>query len=373
MNQYQLYTGFIRAQKVYGQTSPHVQLIAKQLGVLAGEIVDYILAHPTLATIHYLNQKSGINNSILGEEYTGMYVDNVVILPFLTSESVIVEGATGATIVVDIVNDTFKNTTSEVQANWTIDVGETGLTFTTATKTSATKATLTFTGTVKRGTITIMCEKAGLVLGTVDSDIYSHVITNSNLDYPTIVALTARIAALEAVTPEVGEVVIAVAATGTLDMTATAPIQGNTVILGTKTYKFVETLGTTPGNILIEATSAGCIDNLVACIMGTAGDETKYVSGTGFNQSDALTAVRSNNTMVVTYATKGIIGNIPSAGTMTSGSWGAETLEDGTDGTPAAAGKVFIGDKKVAVAKAECTISNSDGWEFATYDVNQSS
>lgn len=195
MNQYQLYTGFIRAQKVYGQASPHVQLIAKQLDVLAGEVIDYILANPTLATVHYLTQSSGVSNPILGNEYTGMYVDSVTAIPFLTTTSLIREGDSGATVVVTIEGATFESA-AETEANWTVGVGNTGLTFTQAVKNSATKCTLTFTGTAALGNLTIMAENAA-TSASVDSDTLTLPVSEASLDYATIVALTARVAELE--------------------------------------------------------------------------------------------------------------------------------------------------------------------------------
>lgn len=195
MNQYQLYTGFIRAQKVYGQASPHVQLIAKQLDVLAGEVIDYILANPTLATVHYLTQSSGVSNPILGNEYTGMYVDSVTAIPFLTATSLIREGDNGGTIIVTISGAIFE-TAAGTASNWTVGVGTSGLTFASVKKDNSTQCTLTFTGTAALGNLTIMAENAA-TSASVDSDTLTIPVSEASLDYATIVALTARVAKLE--------------------------------------------------------------------------------------------------------------------------------------------------------------------------------
>lgn len=86
-----------------------------------------------------------------------------------------------------------------------------------------------------------------------------------------------------------------------------------------------------PNEILVEATSADAIDNLVAAIMDTAGEGTKYSTGT-VTQETVVNAARALNTMTVEYAVVGFAGNLyDTAGTMTHGSWGAAKLAGGID------------------------------------------
>lgn len=378
MNQYQLYTGFIRAQKVYGQASPHVQLIAKQLDVLAGEVIDYILANPTLATVHYLTQSSGVSNPILGNEYTGMYVDSVTAIPFLTSTSLIREGDNGGTIIVTISGATFE-AAAGTASNWTVGVGTSGLTFASVTKNNSTQCTLTFTGTATLGDITIMAENAAIT-ASVDSDIVTFSVLEKALDYATVLDIANRLAAvelligeeggandiidrliaaegnindLEAVTPEVGEVTLAVAEEGSIELDTGISLDFINKVKGDNglTINLID-----PGE-----------DNVNEIVVaGTNKIDVTLAYGTGAITStaaDVKSAIQGNigaNAMV----------SVAITGTTTTPAVnGSVVLSGGIDGTPAAAGKVFIGDAKVAVAKAECTASNSDGWEFVTYDV----
>jgi hypothetical protein len=130
-----------------------------------------------------------------------------------------------------------------------------------------------------------------------------------------------------------------VKATGTLDLTADAPHDGDTVILGLITYTFKTSLTPTAGEVLIEATSAGCIDNLVAAITGGAGAGTKYATGT--SPSPNVTVVRASDTMVTTYISYGTLGNsFDTLGTMTHGSWGATALTGGVN--PMESGDIFV-------------------------------
>lgn len=65
---------------------------------------------------------------------------------------------TGAEIIIDLYGTDFL-AAAETEANWTVDVGTSGLTFTTATKISANQVKLTFTGTVAAGTVAITADK----------------------------------------------------------------------------------------------------------------------------------------------------------------------------------------------------------------------
>jgi hypothetical protein len=195
MNNRDLYKAFVKAKMIYGCTIVHVQLIARQLNVLASEVVDYILANPSLVSYEIKTQASGYSNPLMGNEYTGLYVKSVTNLPFLTTSSVIHQGETGVTVVVDIEGANFE-AASETESNWTVDVGNTGLTFAQAVKNSASRCTLFFTGTATLGNITIMAENAATT-ASVDSDVLTLPVSEAALDYTTVNALIASIAAVK--------------------------------------------------------------------------------------------------------------------------------------------------------------------------------
>lgn len=195
---------FLAARQIYCTSEIHVNLLARQLGVLAIDIIEYIEANPTLITTRMNSISSGYSNPNSDGEYFGTFILNVSTLPYLTTQSFVREGDNGGTIVVTLSGNTF-HAVSETEANWTVDVGTTGLTFTTAVKDSTTQVTLTFTGTAKRGTISIMAEALALATNrTVNSDIlYSPIVElNYTIDSLTdiavdILALEARVTALE--------------------------------------------------------------------------------------------------------------------------------------------------------------------------------
>jgi outer membrane protein assembly factor BamB len=160
-----------------------------------------------------------------------------------------------------------------------------------------------------------------------------------------------------------------VKATGTLDMTADAPHAGDTVIAGAQTYTYVTALTApaVPNEILVEATSAAAIDNLVAAIMDGAGEGTKYGTGT-VTQETVVTAARTDNTMTVEYAIVGFAGNAyDTAGTLTHGSWGAAYLAGGIDAQ--AANDVYDGgDIENSIINLEKAIEDSgtEGTHYGT-------
>jgi hypothetical protein len=124
-------------------------------------------------------------------------------------------------------------------------------------------------------------------------------------------------------------------ATGTLDLTAEAPHDGDFVTLGLITYTFKTALTPTAGEVLIEATSADSVLNLVAAASGGAGAGTKYATGTTASPNVVCAAVA--NTMTVEYATVGFLGNSfdtltgNGEGAMTHGSFATATLIGGID------------------------------------------
>ena len=195
MNNRDLYKAFTKARMIYGCSAVHIQLIAKQLNVLASEVMDYILANPSLVFYEIKTQASGYSNPIMGNEYTGLYIKNVIALPWLTSESIIREGSDGATVVVKLENATFESA-AETETNWTIGGLTHGLTLDTVVKDSNTQCTLTFTGTAKLGDLTIMAKKEALIANT-DSDVLTVPVSAVTLDYATVQSILARLDLIE--------------------------------------------------------------------------------------------------------------------------------------------------------------------------------
>lgn len=391
----QVYTAFGRCRQIYGATEIHVQLLAKQLGVLASEILSHIEMYPTLFTTRMNTANSGYENSLLGNEYPGLIIKNISAIPFVTYSTVIKESDNGGTITLTPIGDTFKNLTST--ANWTIDVGTTGLTFASVNSGTTTKV-LTFTGIAQPGTISILCKAAGMTLGVATETIYVD-IPNAAVDYTTLLSVANRLTALEtlvgaeggaddivdkiialeeavsdlnSISPESGDVDAAVAANEILVLGA-LPTDGDTVTIGTITYTLVDALSepAEANEVLIGVSAETCIDNLVTAItVGASG----VVVSTGTLAHALVTAVKKDgDEMTVTAKTKGDAGNdIVLDSDFDSGSnlWtaSAEALSGGIDGTVAEAGKILYGASSIWIATAECTISNSDGWVEIDYN-----
>ena len=341
MNQRQLYRAWQESKAIYGQDPIHVQLVAKQAGVLAGEIVRYIMDNPTLVTIRMISQNDTIVNPIMGSEYAGMYIVSVSQLPFLTSQSVIREGDSGATVIVTLENDTF-HADSETEANWTVGTGNTGLTFAQAVKNSATQCTLTFTGTVGLGTLSIMCENAGPT-GNADSDVLSVEAIARSLDYST---LTDKM-------PAIGDFTYAAASSDGIVLDTdiaivfTAKVKGvagNTLIVNLIDPE-VETL----------ATTASVNGNEIDVTLASDGTD---ITATAEDVKDAIEANEDANAMVSV--------TLPDE-TTTLAVAGTADLIGGVNGTVAKAGKMFFANTKIYAIKSECFIYNSDGCEEIDY------
>lgn len=123
-------------------------------------------------------------------------------------------------------------------------------------------------------------------------------------------------------------------ANGVLTFTG-LPLNTETVTLGSLTYTWVTTLSAGPtvaNEIVIGVDVETSIENFVAAVTAGPGIGSKYSEGTTVN----LAATASENTATTATAQAvgaGAIGNtIVSTDTMTNASWGAATLEDGTDG-----------------------------------------
>lgn len=116
--------------------------------------------------------------------------------------------------------------------------------------------------------------------------------------------------------------------TGLLTLTG-LPLNNETVTIGAKAYKFQTTLTETDGNVLIGATAAASIANLVAAITLGASAGVKYaVAMTAHTTATAAGGPSGDDTMVAKALTAGVTGNaIASTETLTNGSWGATKLD----------------------------------------------
>ena len=193
MTHKQIYSAFQSCKKIYGTQEVHVQLIAKQLGVTASEIIEHIEANPTLFVTRMNSINSGYENKVLGNEYPGLLVSSVSSLVWLTTSSVIREGDNGGTIVLTPSAGTFKASTST--ENWIVDAGTTGLTLAFVNNATATK-TLTFTGTAYSGKLKIACKAAG-VSGASNTDYIEIDIVERNMSAADYSLIESDIAAIE--------------------------------------------------------------------------------------------------------------------------------------------------------------------------------
>jgi hypothetical protein len=390
LNNYSIYSAFNSCKKIYGLSEVHVQLIAKQLGVLAKDVVDVIDANPTLYTIRMNPVNSNYSNPVSGTEFSGLIVTGITAIPYLTTSSVIREGDNGGTIVLTPSTSTFTSSTSA--SNWTVSVGTTGLTLSAVGTGTATKV-LTFTGTAKPGTISIKCKSTGITSG-VASDTYYFDVPELNFDYSTLSAIESRVTGLETLVGAEGgaddivdrliaaeeaiqdiedvvqeKVTFAIAtAADEILVLGEKPPDGDTVTIDKRTYTLVDAL-TEPAvadEVLIGASAETCIDNLVTAInVGASG----LVVSTGTLAHALVTAVKKDSDeMTVTAKTKGIAGNsIALDSDFDSGSnlWtaSAEALSGGIDGTVGAVGKIVFDNNNLYLAVTSCSISDSSGWK----------
>jgi hypothetical protein len=126
----------------------------------------------------------------------------------------------------------------------------------------------------------------------------------------------------------------AVAANGTLTLTG-QPLNTETVTLGGKVYTFQTALTNADGNVLIGASTAASLTNLIAAITLGAGAGTGYATAMTANTSVTMVQA-AGTTATVTALIPGTAGNaIASTETLTNGSFGGATLANGVDPTAA--------------------------------------
>lgn len=84
--------------------------------------------------------------------------------------------------------------------------------------------------------------------------------------------------------------------TATTDLQfATNPSANDTVTINGVVFTFVSSIGSTAGNVLIEASAALTLDNLVAAINGAAGAGTKYVEVSAKNRRRKLAGITATD------------------------------------------------------------------------------
>jgi len=106
---------------------------------------------------------------------------------------------------------------------------------------------------------------------------------------------------------------------------------GETTLIGDKTYTFVTTLSGAANEVLIGASAAASLDNLKSAINATAGAGTTYGLGTAANPN--VTATTNTDTAQTVEAYRvGTYGNaIVTTETCANAAWGAGTLASGAD------------------------------------------
>lgn len=117
-------------------------------------------------------------------------------------------------------------------------------------------------------------------------------------------------------------------AVGTLTLTGNA-LNTETVTIDAKTYTFLSVLVNVDGNVLIGATPADTINNLVAAIMLDPGAGTTYAAATTVHPT-AYAHKGTGDTLVAMAKAAGTGGNsLATTETLSNASWGDTTMNDG--------------------------------------------
>lgn len=163
--------------------------------------------------------------------------------------------------------------------------------------------------------------------------------------------------------PIPGTPVLGAAAVGTL--TGTTIAADDTVTIEGVTYTFIAALTApaVPGEVLVGVSDSASLDNLISAINGTAGAGTTYGTGTTA-QTTCTASAGAGDTLTLTADTVGAGGNaIETTASLTSGDWGAATLENGVTATTAVAGQVMYDSTNIYIALAAVTATSTAGWK----------
>lgn len=130
-----------------------------------------------------------------------------------------------------------------------------------------------------------------------------------------------------------GEVAGGTKATGTLTLAENVAAD-ETVTIGSKTYTFKATVGSTADEVKVGADASGSLDNLIAAINGAAGAGGTYGSSTAAH-ADVTAAAGAGDTMTLTAAVAGTAANSLATTETLAGSgnqFGGATLSGGVSG-----------------------------------------
>jgi len=153
-----------------------------------------------------------------------------------------------------------------------------------------------------------------------------------------------------------------VKATRVLTSNGTAPANGTTVQIGSKTYTFQTTLTNVDGNVLIGASAAAALDNLKSAINLTAGAGTTYAAA--MTAHPEVVATTNTDTAQTVEAILGGVkyNTVPLAESSATLSWASATLTGGVDSTPAKKGELRFDSTHVYIATAAMDITSTTGW-----------
>lgn len=153
-----------------------------------------------------------------------------------------------------------------------------------------------------------------------------------------------------------------VKATRVLTSNGTAPANGTTVQIGSKTYTFQTTLTNVDGNVLIGASAAIALDNLKSAINLTSGSGTTYAAA--MTPHPEVVATTNTDTAQTVEALFGGVryNTVPLAESSATLSWASGTLTGGVDCTPAKKGELRFDSTHIYIATVEMAITATTGW-----------
>lgn len=154
----------------------------------------------------------------------------------------------------------------------------------------------------------------------------------------------------------------AVASTATLTSDETAPGDGDTVTLGTKTYTFKTVLSTEPaveGEVLIGASAAAALDNLKAAVNHTGTPGTDYTCEAAHPDIEATT--NTDTTQVFVARVAGEAGDaLASEEDSDHLAFGDTTFGSGVDGTVGSKGEIRFDETYLYILSADNTVSGAN-------------
>jgi len=144
-------------------------------------------------------------------------------------------------------------------------------------------------------------------------------------------------------------------------------VVGDTVTVGSATYRIVDVLSQTNGasavanEVLYGGSDAIALDNLKLAINGTGTPGTEYATGTTQPSQAVNASTNTNTTQVVEANTAGVAGDGICACSATGGfSFSSANLTGGVNGTVGVKGQQYVGTSYVYTAIADNTISGKN-------------